>query len=360
VLGSSDSYDRNAVITRPGTRLLRRRIHPTLHLRVTYWAGAGSSTTYMTETTRTKLTATRTQVQFTSHGVNCAGYLYRPANADGSLPCVVLAHGTAGTMDRLFVYAEPFAAAGLAVLLFDYRGWGISDGRPRQVIDIPGQLDDRRAAIGFARTVDGVDSERIALWGSSLSGGHVVAVAAEDPRIAAVVAQVPWFGDARTPTEILRQLLTKSTLKLVAAGIRDAIRGARGRPPYLVPIVGEPGETALFTGPEVRAALAAKGLGGSWRNEFAPRFVFAVPRYEPGKMVERLGMPLLVCVADRDRETPADFVARVVERAPRRQLKRYPASHFEMYHGETFKQVLNDQIEFLRTHLLPKAADTSP
>jgi pimeloyl-ACP methyl ester carboxylesterase len=248
----------------------------------------------------------------------------------------------------------------MAVLVFDYRGWGASDGQPRQVIDIDGQLDDWRAAIGFARSLGGVDPDRIALWGSSLSGGHVVALAGDDPQIAAVVAQVPWFGDARTPGQVLRQLLQVSTLKLVGAGIRDAARGARGRPPYLVPIVGQPGQTALFTGPEVREALEAKGVAGSlWRNEFAPRFVFALPRYQPGKVVERLGMPLLVCVADRDRETPAEFAARFVERAPRGELRRYPASHFEMYHGETFQRVLADQVEFLRTHLLPKPAGPS-
>jgi fermentation-respiration switch protein FrsA (DUF1100 family) len=301
-------------------------------------------------------TVTRTKVQFDSSGVACAGYLYRPAQARGPLPCVVLGHGTAGTMDRLFVYAEPFAAAGLAVLMFDYRGWGASDGQPRQVIDIAGQLEDWRAAIEFARGLDGVDPDRIALWGSSLSGGHVVAVAADEPQIAAVVAQVPWLGDARTPGQTLRQLLEVSTIKLVAAGIRDAIRGARGRPPYLVPIIGEPGQTALFTGPEVKAALEAKALAGSrWRNQFAPRFIFALPRYAPGRLAERLGMPLLVCVADHDRETPADFAARVVERAPRGELRRYAASHFEMYHGETFKQVLADQVDFLRTHLLAPA-----
>jgi pimeloyl-ACP methyl ester carboxylesterase len=167
---------------------------------------------------------------------------------------------------------------------------------------------------------------------------------------------VPWFGDARTPGQILRQLLAVSTLKLVAAGIRDAVRGARGRPPYLVPIVGEPGQTALFTGPEVKTALEAKGLEGSlWRNQFAPRFVFALPRSAPGRLAERLEMPLLVCVADRDRETPADFAARVVERAPRGEQRRYPASHFEMYHGETLRRVLADQVDFLRTHLLEDA-----
>lgn len=61
-------------------------------------------------------------------------------------------------------------------------------------------------------------------------------------------------------------------------------------------------------------------------------------------------MPLLACVADRDREALADFAARVVERAPRGQLRRYPASHFEMYHGEPFKRVLANQVDFLRTH----------
>jgi hypothetical protein len=141
------------------------------------------------------------------------------------------------------------------------------------------------------------------------------------------------------------------------AGIRDAVRGARGHPPYLVPVVGEPGQTALFTGPEVKAALAAKGVEGSlWRHQFAPRFVFALPRYAPGKLAERLGMPLLVCVADRDRETPANFAARVVERVPRGELRRYPVSHFEMYHGETLQRVLADQVGFLRAYLLSETA----
>jgi hypothetical protein len=68
-------------------------------------------------------------------------------------------------------------------------------------------------------------------------------------------------------------------------------------------------------------------------------------------------MPLLVGVADRDRETPADFAARVVERAPRGELRRYAASHFEMCHGELFQRVLADQVHFLRTHLLSQPAD---
>jgi fermentation-respiration switch protein FrsA (DUF1100 family) len=101
------------------------------------------------------------------------------------------AHGFTRTRDQLTFYAEAFAGAGLAVLTFDYRHFGESEGSPRQVVDIDKQIEDWRSAIAMARTLDRVDSKRIALWGSSLSGGHVINLAAEDPTLAAAVAQVP-------------------------------------------------------------------------------------------------------------------------------------------------------------------------
>jgi cephalosporin-C deacetylase-like acetyl esterase len=75
--------------------------------------------------------------------------------------------------------------------LFDYRHFGASTGEPRQLLDIARQLDDYRAVIGWARGLDGVDPERIVLWGSSFSGGHALALAAADARIAAVISQAP-------------------------------------------------------------------------------------------------------------------------------------------------------------------------
>src|SRR5690349_7242759 len=131
------------------------------------------------------------QLKFESKGLSCAASLFRPAGIPDRAPCVVLAHGFTGTKDQLTPYAEAFATAGLAALTFDYRHFGDSEGNPRQVVDIQKQLEDWRAAIAFARTIDGIDPKRIALWGSSLSGGHVIKLGAEDPTIAAVVAQVP-------------------------------------------------------------------------------------------------------------------------------------------------------------------------
>jgi uncharacterized protein len=113
----------------------------------------------------------RTRVTFNSGGVEHVGYLYHAANADGDAPCVVMGHGFSGTQDRLFEGAERFAGAGFAVLTFDYRNFGESGGEPRQLVSIKDQLEDWRAAIRFARTLEGVNPERIALWGSSLGAG---------------------------------------------------------------------------------------------------------------------------------------------------------------------------------------------
>ena len=301
----------------------------------------------------------RERVAFKSEGdVTLAGYVYRPAGQiSAPLPCVVMAHGFSGTMDRLFRYAERFAAAGLAVLVFDYRNFGASGGQPRQLIDLQGQQADWRAAIGFARHHQAIDARRIALWGSSLGGAHAITIAAADPALAAVVVQIPWLGDGRSAGRKLRHALRLSSLKLTVAAVRDVVRGRRGRPPLLVPVLGEPGTTAMFTDPKARQALAAKGTEGTlWRNQFAPRIVFSLARYEPAAVIDRVAMPLLVCLGDQDQDIPVDWAQAVVARAPKGQVRRYPGSHFELYHGPLYEQVVADQLQFLTAHLLTTTA----
>jgi uncharacterized protein len=182
-------------------------------------------------------------------------------------------------------------------------------------------------------------------------------MAAADPALAAVVVQVPWLGDGRSAGRKLRHALRRSSLKLTVAAVRDAIRGMQGREPLLVPVLGEPGTTAMFTDPQARQALVAKGTEGTlWRNEFAPRIVFSLGRYAPAKVMERLTMPVLACVGERDQDIPVDYAQAVVARAPRGQLRRYPGSHFELYYGLLYEQVVADQLEFLTAHLLSAAA----
>lgn len=308
------------------------------------------------------MTAPPASVTFDARGTPCAADLYRPAGIMGPVPCLVVGHGFSGTKGLARVYAEQFAGAGFAVLVFDFRHFGASGGEPRQIVDVRKQREDYHAAARFARSLPGIDPERIAIWGTSLSGGHVVAVAAEDPRIAAVVAQVPLIDARRTGRSLrqqLRRALTRSVLKLLLAAGQDVLQAALQRPPWLVHVVGQPGEAAVFTSADARDAFTA--LGGErvgWRNAFAPRFLFGLPRYRPGT-AERLVMPLLVCVADRDLEASPAFAQEMAALAPRGEVQRYPAGHFDVYVEPLRSRVISDQVAFLRKYLCSPAHNPS-
>ena len=275
----------------------------------------------------------RTEVTFVSGGVQCAAHLYLPVPANGKVPCVVMVHGFTGTRNLgLPAYAERFAAAGMAVLVFDYAYFGASGGQPRQLLDIGRQLDDYRAAIAFARAQPGIDPGRIALWGTSLSGGHVIVVAAGDPRIAAVVSQVPFPGvEFGRPSE----RSAKVTLRLLAVAADDAVRGWLRRPPRLVPVFGKPGDMAIFTNPHDKAIIDALAVQApEWRNAVAARMLFPLMRYQPRAAASQLAMPLLICVAEKETAASPALTADMASRAPKAQMRRYPIGHFDAYSGE--------------------------
>lgn len=284
----------------------------------------------------------RQDIRIPAHGEQLAAYYYRPA-AGGTVPCVVMAHGFTGTRDDgLPGYAEAFRDAGFAVLVFDYRHFGASTGGPRQLLDIGRQHDDYRAVVAWARRQEGIDPDRIALWGSSFSGGHVLAVAADDPRIAAVVSQAP-FTDA-IPT--LRQVPVRTIARMAVAGLRDQLGAWRDRPPQLVPAVGDPGTVAAMTAPGAKPGFEAIiGPESLWRNEFAARLMLRFPLYRPALKASRVTMPLLVCVCDDDAVTPPGTSVDAARKAPRGELRRYPYGHFDIY---TDPQVKADQVAFLR------------
>lgn len=134
-------------------------------------------------------------VAFPSQGSTLRGWMLSPARPESRLPTVIMAHGTSATLQMVAIeYARAFARAGLAVLLYDHRGFGSSDGDPRLEINPWIQCRGYLDALTFACTHDLVDPERIGLWGDSYSGGEVVVVSACDARPKAIVAQCPVFG----------------------------------------------------------------------------------------------------------------------------------------------------------------------
>src|ERR671939_1186309 len=167
----------------------------------------------------------RTDVEFNAEGTTLRGWLYRP-DGDGSVPGVVMAHGFSAVKEMyLDDFAEVFAAAGLAVLLFDNRNFGASDGEPRQEIDPWAQVRDYRHAITYARTREEVDRERIGIWGSSYSGGHVLVVGAIDRRVRCVVSQVPLVSGHENARRLVRSDFIAATREAFDADREARFRG---------------------------------------------------------------------------------------------------------------------------------------
>ena len=268
----------------------------------------------------------RQNVTFDSGGERCAAWLYRPVGATG---CVILAHGWTGVRgQRLDAYAERFAEAGLAALVFDYRHFGDSEGEPR--------------------SLDGIEWGNLALWGTSFSGGHVIEVASRDRRIAAVVAQVPFVDGLAT----LLRLGPARALPLALEGIRDQAGALMGRPPRMLASVGPPGSLAAMTTPDAEPGFQAIcPEGGTWPNEAAARVALRLGAYRPIRRAAHVSAPIMFSIADDDAITPPDLAARAAALAPRGQARHYPGGHFDPYVGELFDSIATDQCEFLVEHL---------
>ena len=289
--------------------------------------------------------STRT-IEFDSDGDTCVGTLYLPADID-TPPVVVMAPGLG--MWRSFVLpavAERFAAAGFAAFVFDFRHHGDSDGEPRGLADPQKQIADYEAAIETMIDTDAVDSNRLVLWGYSFSGGHVLSVAADDFRVAGVIATAP-FVDGRT--ELRRSLRQpKRFLKSTLAGLRDAVGAKIGRG-HEVRLVDEPGEFAVLTAPGARRAiLDAVDRDSDWVNRLPARIFLALPGYRPITTAEEIRCPALVIGGSHDQIVPAEGPAAAADRIPESTYIELPADHMSVFEAD-FETVVGHQLTFLRS-----------
>ena len=281
----------------------------------------------------------RTDVTFTSGGERCAGRWYEPA-AEPDGRAIVMANGFSLTRhDGLPAYAERFAAAGFAVLLFDHRNLGDSGGDKRQRFRASEQQEDWRNAIAYAAGRDGVEPGGIVLWGYSFAGGHALEVAAGRDDLAGVIVLCPFVDGFK------RVLITPP--KLSAWILPRAVADLAGRH-NVVPVTAPPGEHGAMTLPgEAEGFAASVEPGSPWRNEISPGVFATVAMFRPVRRARRISASLWAALGERDVTVDAGAIERVAARAPRGELHRYPYDHFEPLRGEAVDRIAADQLEFL-------------
>lgn len=291
------------------------------------------------------------KISFQSRATRCTAWHLRATTealaGPHGRPAIVMANGFGGTVDTgLLDFVQPFAEAGFDVIAFDYRGFGTSDGLPRQNISVRQQRQDYHAAIALARRLSGIDADRIALWGTSYSGGHAIVVAAQDGRVGAVVSMNPATDGMATLRLMLRHAGLGKLISCAWHGLRDALRAAMGRTPHLVPIVGGPRSTALMTAPGAEAAYLSLA-GPTWRNEVCARAALEVGLNRPTTYARRLPCPLLLQLGTNDRIAPPDAARRAARKARDAQIEEYPIDHFDFYAAPWVSKLLTEQITFL-------------
>ncbi len=292
----------------------------------------------------------RRTVEFWSGDSYCTAWLYLPDKpGDATLPAVVMGHGLGATREMgLAPYAERFVAAGLAVLVFTYRHLGDSGGEPRQVLSMTRQLADWDAALAYAAELPEVDRDRMAVWGSSLGGGHAIRVAARHPELRAAVAQCP-FTDGLASAASLG---IRESLVLSRFVVRDLVAAARGREPVTVPVAAPTGQLGLMTAPDALPGMhALLPADFEWVNHAAARSVASLIRYRPGRSAKSIEIPILICISETDSVAPPARTERYARQAPRGDVRMYDAGHFAFYIGKPFEQLAADQTEFLVSHL---------
>jgi len=277
-------------------------------------------------------------VDIWSDGTRLSGKLFIPTGPSGlapgeKLPAIVMSHGWGGLAQHLNeAYAPYFAAEGFVVLTFDYRGWGESDSRlvvvedevkaVREVVDPWDQIEDIVSALHFIEGEEIVDSERIGYWGSSYSGGHAVWIGSHDPRVKAVVAQVPAMDSA-------------GFVEAMPGGLEEAhrqeIRRARGE---ILP-----------------APIDAPPLGELRGHPYASRMA----RYSPRSVVHQIRTPILILDAGKEELFDiGEHGRKVYEMVNDKVAAKYHVfpgiTHYDIYRGKRAEAIAM-AIEWFRAHL---------
>ncbi|KAI4717938.1 DltD N-terminal domain protein [Aureobasidium sp. EXF-10727] len=292
----------------------------------------------------------------TSDNVTLRGWFYKPSEATDPLPCLVMAHGFSALKEMdLNTFAEYFATnLPITCLVYDNRGFGDSDtkeGQPRQEIIPAQQTSDYSDAITYAQSKTEVNKNKIGIWGSSYSGGHVLWVGAVDRRVKAVLSQAPCVDGWANFHRLIRPDFVAGLNQLFQD---DRHSRAAGKPAAVIPVVDSDAHkpSALPT-PDSFEFFSAWAGKSNWKNEVTVKSIEAFREYMPAAHIHHISpTPLLMTVAENDVLTPTDLSLEAYSRALEpKQPHILPGGHFEAYSGSNFERNVEVQADFLKKYL---------
>ncbi|KAK5675421.1 hypothetical protein LTS10_011863 [Elasticomyces elasticus] len=299
----------------------------------------------------------RRDVEFeTTDHVTLRGWFFTPEKADKKLPCLVMAHGWSAVKEMdLDAFADHFTShLAITCLVYDNRAFGASDAaanEPRYEIVPSLQQADYSDAITYAQSLDEVDPERIGIWGSSYSGGHVLFVGAVDRRVKAVLSQVPLTNGWENFHRLIRPDIVPTMNKMFAD---DRQARAQGKAAGVIPVVdADPMKPSALPTPDSYTFFAEWEKKSGWKNECTIRSVELLRANDPSHMISRISpMPLLMTVAEKDVLTPTDISIEAFSRAREPKfLHIIPGGHFDGYTGSNFERNAGRQVRFLEETL---------
>ncbi|KAL6242724.1 hypothetical protein RBB50_010370 [Rhinocladiella similis] len=301
----------------------------------------------------------REDIEFkTSDRVTLRGWFYSSElTTSPKSPCLVMSHGFSALKEMdLNTFAEHFISKlPIHCLVYDNRGFGDSDaadGEPRSEIVPMTQCSDMSDAITYAASRPEVNADKIGIWGSSYSGGHVLYVGAADRRVKAVLSQAPCVSGWDNFKRLVRG---DFEVGFNAAFAADRQARAEGKEPIMVPVVdADPLKPSALPTPDSYEFFSAWEKKCNWKNTVTMKTVELFRAYEPQQLIDKISpTPLLMTVASGDVLTPADLALGAFARAREpKQLQLLPCGHFEAYSGPLFERNAGTQTEFLKKWLV--------
>jgi cephalosporin-C deacetylase-like acetyl esterase len=224
------------------------------------------------------------------------------------------------------------------------------------LLSVGRQLDDWAQAIACARGLSGVDAHKIALWGSSFSGGHVLVAGARDGKVAAVSSQGPMMDGLAAALNVVRYAGFGAFMKLGLYATRDQLAALFGLSPVYIPLVAQPGNLAAMSSHDSESGYRAI-VPSNWRNEMTARLVLVLATYRPIRHAGKLKCPILICACMKDSVAPvAAALATAKKLGAKCELRQYDIGHFDIYIGKDFERSSSDQLAFFNRILLAQPA----